>query len=126
MKPFLDRILFYVQEWDEDLYCCKGIHSTESSWEVSSHLEKQDIHKVLSRPQICHEVHKSLLLVPILTQLNLTYILITSLISNLILSSHPSLDIPSSLLPSGLSNKNIHVYYFLYVYYMAHTEPSLN
>ena len=25
MKPFLERVLFYVQEWDEDLYSCKVI-----------------------------------------------------------------------------------------------------
>jgi hypothetical protein len=72
------------------------------SWEASSCAATQKIPSVLWNPKVHHRVHKSLLLVPILSQNDLVHTTPSYLSKiHLITSTHLRLGLPSGLFPSG-------------------------
>jgi hypothetical protein len=71
-------------------------------------LSTQEFHNVLWRPKIYYRVHKSPLLVPILTQINPVYPI--SLWSILVLSNLLRLGLPSGLFPSGFPTNILYAF----------------
>jgi len=79
------------------------------SWEASRFSARQEILRILWNPKVHYRIHKCPPLVPILSQLDPVHVPIpTSWRSILILSSHVSLGLPSSLFPSGFPTKTLY------------------
>jgi hypothetical protein len=68
----------------------------------------QELLNILWNPKVCHRLHNSLPLLPIQSPLMPIYLSR----SNLILSCHLHLDLPSDLFPSGFPNKILYSFIF--------------
>jgi hypothetical protein len=74
------------------------------SWEAISRLATKEFPNILWNPKVHYRVHKSLPLIPILSNINPVHTTASYVLtSTLILSFHPRLDLPSGPFPSGIS-----------------------
>jgi hypothetical protein len=81
------------------------------SWEAANCAATQELPSILWNPMAYYRIHKSPLLVPILSQIDPLHT-IPSLRSILILSTHLRLGLPSSLFPSGFPTKILNAFLF--------------
>jgi hypothetical protein len=75
-----------------------------SSWEAANCAATEELPCILWTPKVHYRVHKSLPMVPILSQINPVHTIPAYLRSILILSTHLRLGFPSRLFPSGFPN----------------------
>jgi hypothetical protein len=89
------------------------------SSEANSCSATQEILSILWNPKVRYHLHKSLPLVPILSQINPVHTPHPiSLKSSLMLSSHLQLDLSNGLIPSRFSIKTLHAPLSSHIFYM--------
>jgi len=73
------------------------------SWETNNYTAGQGISYIQSKLEVHHCAHNCLAMVPILSQMNPTHALRSTIRPHIILSSHLHLGLPSGVIPSGLT-----------------------
>jgi hypothetical protein len=71
------------------------------SWETANYAGTQELPNILWNPKVHYRVHKSLPLIPILSQINPVHTIPSYLRPTSILFTHLCLGLPSGLFPSG-------------------------
>jgi hypothetical protein len=82
------------------------------SWGAANSAATQEFPSILWNPKVHYRVHKSLPLVPILSQINPIHTIPFYLRSIWILSTHLRLGLPSGLVPSGFPTNILYEFLF--------------